>query len=109
MTVVFGRTEAEFVFPPVDVTNDGDKAAVNVKGQVRIVGTGAPEKLLVLLDRTIKKDRTFGGGSAKVIDLPAPDDVVSFELPLLPTENDASLRALLTGHAFSVRLRVTPK
>ena len=109
LTVVFGRTDAEFVFPPVDVTNDGDKATVNVKGQLRIVGTGAPEKLLVVLDRTIKKDRTFGGGSAKVIDLPAPDDVVSFELPLLPTENDLSLRAVLAGHSLSVRLRVTPK
>jgi hypothetical protein len=44
------------------------------------------------------------GGSSMAIDLPKPEEVLSFELPALPKATED----LLAGHKFSIRLRVTP-
>jgi hypothetical protein len=38
------------------------------------------------------------------IDLPKPEEVLSFEFPALPKATED----LLAGHKFSIRLRVTP-
>jgi hypothetical protein len=102
----FGSSPGEFEFPPVAIAKDGDQASIVVRGRLRLMGPAGQEKLMVSLDRTIRKEREFNGGSIKMLDPPSPDDVLSFELPLLPTETDGSLRALLAGHQFSVRLRV---
>lgn len=44
------------------------------------------------------------GGSSMAIDLPKPEEVLSFEFPALPKATED----LLAGHKFSIRLRVTP-
>ncbi|HEY7474870.1 MAG TPA: hypothetical protein VH679_07650 [Vicinamibacterales bacterium] len=106
LTLTFGRIPTRFAFPPIEVVKDGDRAVVDISGSLRLLPVTSQEKLLVQLDRAIRKERTFGGGTVKQLDLPSSDDVVSFELPLLPSETDPGVRALLTGHQFSVRLRV---
>jgi len=44
------------------------------------------------------------GGSYFFMNVPAPDDVISFEFPSLPQGTED----LLKGHTFSLRIRVTP-
>jgi len=44
------------------------------------------------------------GGSSMAIDVPKPEEVLSFEFPALPKATED----LLAGHKFSIRLRVTP-
>jgi len=44
------------------------------------------------------------GGSSMAIDLPKPEEVLSFEFPALPKATED----LLAGHKFSIRLRITP-
>ena len=45
------------------------------------------------------------GGSYFFMNVPAPDDVISFEFPSLPQPGTEDL---LKGHTFSLRIRVTP-
>ena len=44
------------------------------------------------------------GGSSMAIDLPKPEEVLSFEFPALPKATED----LLAGHKFSIRLRISP-
>jgi hypothetical protein len=107
LTLVFGRTATRFAFPPVEVVRDGEKGTVDVAGTLYIGSVRSQEKLVVHLDRTIKKRTTMVGGSFKPIDIPAGSEVLSFELPT--NSSDSDLRSHFHGHEFSVRLRVTPK
>ena len=103
----FGTTGSDFAFPPIEIGKDADKISVDVTGRLRAVVTNGQRKMLMTVNRTAKRDRAFSGGSAKIIDLPENDEVLSFELPTAPPQADP--QALLAGHQFSLRLRVTAK
>jgi hypothetical protein len=109
LTLEFGRISTRFSFPPVEVTKDGQKATVDVGGVLRIATVGSEDKLTVSLGRTIKRKISSSGGSFTQCDIPGGNDVLSFELPVMTSRSDPSLASHFEGHAFSVRLRVTPK
>lgn len=106
----FGRTSTAFAFPPIEVTREGEKATIDIGGRLRIGTDGrGREQLMVSLNRTIKRKITSGGGSVKLLEIPESSEVFSFELPVMTSKSDPGLRSHFEGHAFSVRLRVTPK
>ncbi len=107
LTVVFGRTDTRFAFPPIEVIKDGERGTVDVTGSLYLGAVKGQEKLIVHLGRTFKKTRTSSGGSFKPVDIPEGGEVLSFELPV--ASSDPGLRSHFEGHLFSVRLRVTPK
>lgn len=109
VTFLFGRMSTKFAFSPVEVVKDGEKATVDVGGSLTLVTPNGRERLIVNLARTIAMKTTSSGGSVKQIDVPAPAEVLSFELPWTPTRADVNLRPHFEGHTFSVRLRVTPR
>jgi hypothetical protein len=110
LTFTFGRTATEFSFPPVEVTKDGEKATVDVSGFLRIVpAVAGQDKLMVSLTRAFRKKNSGTGGSVKQLEIPEPNEVLSFELPVMTSRSDPSLASHLEGHQFSVRLRVTPR
>jgi hypothetical protein len=70
---------------------------------------GVPETSKIQLSisrraRSAANALDVSGGSSMAIDLPKPEEVLSFEFPALPKATED----LLAGHKFSIRLRVTP-
>jgi hypothetical protein len=67
-----------------------------------------PQRVMLTITRRARAAGSptldVGGGSQVLIDLPKPEDVLSFEFPQL----QKSAEDLLRGHTFSLRVRVTP-
>jgi hypothetical protein len=66
-----------------------------------------PPMLVVSISRRARRGAPFidtRGATDVSIEIPKPNDVLSFELPPLQKETED----LLKGHTFSIRLRVTP-
>ena len=108
MTFVFGRIFTRSKFPPITVVKDGEKGTVEVGVNLAVAASNGRERLIVSLSRTIAKSNRSEGGSYMQIDIPAPGEVLSFELPWLSTK-ETTLRPHFEGHSFSIRLRVTPR
>jgi hypothetical protein len=77
---------AAFAFTPVAFTTSRGEVSVDVAGSFqRLRGPGGLEQLVVQMSRIVTGASAppsgFGGASAKLIPLPSPDDVVSFEMP----------------------------
>jgi hypothetical protein len=78
-------------------------------GAATSVAPAVPEgsKIQLSISRRARSTATaldVSGGSSMAIDLPKPEEVLSFEFPALPKATED----LLAGHKFSIRLRVTP-
>jgi len=142
LSIQFGRSGADYSFPPVQVNTSKGVVMVDITGrlamnprpgeadsnartlysqlvtrQVRVdPATGAatetaavPETSKIQLSisrraRSAASALDVSGGSSMAIDLPKPEEVLSFEFPALPKATED----LLAGHKFSIRLRVTP-
>jgi hypothetical protein len=108
-TVSFGARGTDFTFPVVRVETPRGEVTVEVTGRLQSnLPAERDRRLLVIIAR---RTRTAGpppldnsGGTSKSIALPAPTEVVSFELPPVREATD-----VLAGHRFSLRLRVTPR
>jgi hypothetical protein len=129
-----GQGQLNYVFPPQQIATSRGTITVDVTGSVQLVvgdppdpgrtsatgwsrlelrTTGAaaqnpPERLLLTIARRAhaggKDYMDTTGSSAMVIDMPKPDDVLSFEFPPLQKATED----LLKGHTFSLRIRVRP-
>jgi hypothetical protein len=96
-----GGTVFEFPLVPISVLS------VEISGRVTVVDDAAGKrKLTLFFSRRVVASGSTGGGSAgtRSIEMPAPDDVVSFELP----DSDGQSQRLLQGHRFSLRVRIKP-
>jgi hypothetical protein len=80
-----------YYFQRKDLTGEKPQPRIMVTIGRRARASGTP-----LLDIT--------GGTSIAMELPAPTDVLSFELPVL----QKAAEDLLKGHQFSLRVRVTP-
>jgi hypothetical protein len=77
---------AAFAFTPVAFTTTRGEVSVDVTGSFqRLRGPGGLEQIVVQMSRIVTGASAppsgFGGASAKLIPLPSPADVVSFEMP----------------------------
>ena len=101
-TVTFTRATREFSFPPVAVNTSRGVVMVDINGTLRITDN----QIAIGLGRRARAsgasplDTT--GASEITVDMPRPEEVLSFEFPALqkPAED------LLAKHKFSVRVRV---
>jgi hypothetical protein len=101
-TVTFTRATREFSFPPVAVNTSRGVVMVDINGTLRVTDN----QIAIGLGRRARAsgaqplDTT--GSSEMSVDLPRPEEVLSFEFPALqkPAED------LLAKHKFSVRVRV---
>lgn len=101
-TVTFTRATREFSFPPVAVNTSRGVVMVDINGTLRVTDN----QIAIGLGRRARAsgaqplDTT--GSSEISVDLPRPEEVLSFEFPALqkPAED------LLAKHKFSVRVRV---
>jgi hypothetical protein len=101
-TLTFTRASREFSFPPVAVSTSRGVVMVDINGTLRITDN----QIAIGLGRRARAsgasplDTT--GASEISVDLPRPEEVLSFEFPALqkPAED------LLAKHKFSVRVRV---
>ena len=142
LSIQFGRSGADYSFPPVQVNTSKGVVMVDITGRLEMnprpgeADTGARALYGRLVTRQVRIDPATGaateaaavpetskiqlsisrrarsaasaldvsGGSSMAIDVPKPEEVLSFEFPALPKATED----LLAGHRFSIRLRVTP-
>ena len=99
---------ARFAFPAMIVTTARGPVTVEVTGELRgYVAPGETAQLVVVIDRHVIRElapRTMHSGTGKRIEMPAPGDIVSFEMPTLSVGPEQDL----AGHQFSLRIHVTP-
>lgn len=101
-------SRATIAFAPVSIATARGTVSVDVTAVLQLSsGTAAPP-LSVGITRHIRGAGSptldSSGGSDRVMALPKSDQVLSFELPPFV----GSMRDLLAGHTFSLRLRIGP-
>ena len=96
-----GENGVPFLFPTVTVPAEGGPVAVDVSGRIRPVFVNEVASLQLSIGRSVGRSM---GGSVTNLALPAPGEVISFELPSPSRGQDP-----LGDHRFSLRLRLTPK
>ena len=96
-----GEQGAPFGFPPVSVRTDSGAVAVEVSGRITPVLIRDSAGIQLSIGRSVGRSM---GGSFTSLPLPAPGEVLSFELPSPSRSQDP-----LGDHRFSLRLRLTPK
>jgi hypothetical protein len=105
--VEIGAANAIVEFPPVPIVTAAGDLAVSVQARVRVVGRAERAELEFFVLRHIRGVGSTSadnmGGSTRRIPVPAPAEVLSFELPSVQRAE-----GLLAGHQFSLRMRVTP-
>jgi hypothetical protein len=132
--VRFAGTSLDYKFPPVQVTTSRGTITIDVTGRLQaIVGTevidretarlyvvelkerpaqqrSADQQQRIMLSINRRARMTgpplldINGGSGMLIEVPSPDDVLSFEFPPL----QKAAEDLLRGHTFSLRVRLAP-
>jgi hypothetical protein len=117
-TLTFGGDGTHFAFPPVPMPIGKGSLDVEVGGVVRLVSTnGQPPGLQVTIYRHLKGTGSSAldnfGDSSRTIPMPAPSEVISFELPqeisFAPNTVVRPSPVSLIGHQFSLRVRVSPR
>jgi len=102
-------SRASIAFAPVSVSTAQGTVGVEVTAVLKMSPDPIARPLSVGISRRIhgagSPPLDNSGGSDRLLTLPRPDEVVSFELPPLV----GSMRDLLAGHAFSLRLRIAPE
>lgn len=96
-----------FEFPVATITTSQGPAKVNVAAMLRPVANANGDIMLVIaiVRRIDGPNNSVTGGSTKIIPLPAPTDILSFELP----DTHGTTFDALNGHQFSVRVRIAKK
>ena len=139
-TVRLDTAGGSFTFPAQTVPTARGDVSVEIAGAIsRYQSPTGGEFLLVSLRRVVSGAGTppqgFSGSTSSLIELPPPNEVVSFEMPAVaargrggaggggrgggggaalgrsgaaPPTTATQVSALLDGHAFSLRMRVTP-
>jgi hypothetical protein len=101
-------SRSEIAFAPVAIATARGTVNIDVAAVLQ-VSTAPSQPLSVRISRRIKRDGPppvdNAGGSNRLMDLPKPDEVLSFELPALVGPSTY----LLDGHSFSIRLRMGPQ
>ena len=101
-TASFGEDGTPFKFPTVSIAGSNGPVPVDVSGRIRPMLVNESATLSLMIDRSI--GRSLIGGSYTTVPLPAPGEVLSFELPPPRRGPDP-----VEGHRFSLRLRITQK
>ena len=107
-----GRDEVAFAFPPADAATPKGQVSVQVTGSVAVTtGANGPQLVFTTNRRVASaranespRDGGTQGQSRTMIKLPAPEEVLSFEMPPLPGTALGS-----AADQFSVRLTITPR
>lgn len=108
--LAFGPGQRGFEFPAVPVRVGSQSFDVRVGGHLRLrLVNGRAMDVEVYLLRVLRggaggSTASWAGGAGKEIPMPAPSDVISFELPAIP-----DLPSELAAHRFSVRVRLAPR
>jgi hypothetical protein len=95
---------ADYAFAPLIVRTAGGERRIDVTGDIRLVGPNVPAgqlRMSIARRLTVNGRGFMEGFTSKLIPIPDPSDVVSFEVPAKGIMD-------LEGHQFSVRLRVKP-
>ena len=105
-----------FFFRPGRIDTPAGHVVLEVSGQIRSLALGdGSTRLLVSLQRRIEGEPAGGnittGGSARMIPMPQPDEVISFDLPgvAIPRGSPTGQVDPLNGHTFSLRMRIGGK
>jgi hypothetical protein len=116
-TLTFRGDGTHFAFPPVPMPIGRGSLDVEVGGIVRLASTnGRPPTLQVTIYRHAKGTGSSTvdnfGDSSRTMPMPAPSEVISFELPkeisFPPNTSVRPSPTPLVGHQFSLRVRVAP-
>lgn len=96
-----------FEFPAVTITTPQGPAKVDVVAMLRPVASANGDIMLcvAIVRRIDGPNNSVTGGSTKIIPLPAPADIISFELP----DTHGTTFDVLNGHQFSVRVKIARK
>ena len=110
ITQPFGGSTS-FVFPPVRVASDSGAVDVDVFGFLRHMpgdGDAGVLSLQVAIGRNLRQQGARPvesySASGKTVPWPLPAEVLSFELPVSPSD-----QRVLGGHRFDLRLRLRPR
>ena len=101
-------SRASFAFAPVTINTTRGAVSVDVTTVLQMSPETTAPPLSVRISRRIRGAGSppvdNAGGSDRLLAIPKPGDVLSFELPPLV----GPMKDLLAGHAFSLRLHIAP-
>ena len=113
-TLLATNRGAAFAFSPVTVDTTQGPVAIQVTGSLAVTSSGVGDQLVFTTNRRVTSARSdlpvrdtapdSHGSSRTTIPMPAPTDVLSFEMPPLRLKGLPAL-----PDQFSVRVRVTPR
>jgi hypothetical protein len=98
----------KFSFPQVQVAGSAGPVLVDITGSLQLLNGPDSPLLVVSIARRARRAKPFldtTGTTDVSMEVPKPDDVLSFELPPL----QKSVEDLVKGHTFSIRLRMKPR